>query len=281
MTGDRLASDGGVAAYYADIDAEWHRLVKDTYHRIEFDVVHRAVCARVPVGGHLLELGSGPGQRALRFAAQGYRMTLNDVSEGSLHRAADEFVRAGLSARLAAVHCGSALELRVDEPLFDAVLAFGPLYHLLEADADRDCLARAAAAIRPGGYLFAIFLTRLSVPKDLIRLGLVEEASRVLQSDYLRTGVYQVSSLAAGRYMPSARTHTLQEAKALLVRVGLELESVQSCEGLAAFLGPEINERYSDRPSLERLVDVLELAIADPSVIEAGDHFLAIARRPL
>ena len=49
---------------------------------------------------------------------------------------------------------------RFDDAGFDAVLLMGPLYHLLEEQERLSALAEVERVVRPGGLVFAAFVTR-------------------------------------------------------------------------------------------------------------------------
>lgn len=101
---------------------------------------------QVPAGGTLLELGSGPGWDADFLEEQGLRVRRTDGTQSfcDLQRAR------GRACDL--------LDVTVDGfttpawPAYDGVLALFVLQHV-EREATYDVLARAGAALRPGGAL--------------------------------------------------------------------------------------------------------------------------------
>jgi SAM-dependent methyltransferase len=267
-----------VHRYYNDVQKEWDRLVQDPYHQIEFEIVHRIVTRRLAPGSRIIDVGSGPGRRALRLASDGHRLALTDISQRSLDRAVAEFNDNRLAGQLLSATREDARRLELPRGYYDAALVFGPAYHLLDEQDVRQCLERAAAGVSAGGHVFIIFLTRISVLKDLLKLGLLDDLRAVSAGSYPADGVYVASEAAANAYMPSARTFTLTEATALAQATGLEVLGAHSCEGVAAFLKPYVNALVPARTELGPLVDSLLPACGRPDVIEAGDHFLLTCR---
>lgn len=64
------------------------------------------------------------------------------------------------SSRLASLRVGDARNLEHADETADAVLLFGPLYHLTERADRMRALAEARRVLRPGGVLFAYAISR-------------------------------------------------------------------------------------------------------------------------
>ena len=175
----------------------------------------------------------------------------------------------------------SAASLAAAPGSYDAALLFGPLYHLTDDVDARVCVAHAAAALRPGGHLLAIFLTRISVIRDLIKRGRFSEIQTLLETGYLSHGRYSpMSAESHGDYMPPTRTYHLAEAHDLLTAAGLEITAVHSLEGAAAWMRPYVDQTATDPGAFRELSAVVRATASLPELIEAGDHFVLTARRP-
>ncbi|MFG2425230.1 methyltransferase domain-containing protein [Streptomyces sp. NPDC048448] len=276
-TGSDLAR---VAAFYdADPAREWQRTRSSPYHRLEAEVIHRQVLAALPPAGRILDIGSGPGVHALALARRGHTVALSDLSAASLAVARDRFREAGLEGQLLGTWHSPA-QLLAPPGHFDAVLLFGPLYHLLD-DADAaETVRRAAAALAPGGRLYAIFLTRTSVLRDLLKRGRFTDMTALTDSGYLGHGRYQPpAGVPDTDYMPPTRTHSLREAEDLLRGAGLEITDRYSLEGVAAWMRPYVDQAAADRAAFTQLSDAVLATTGLPELVEAGDHFLLTATR--
>ena len=109
-----------------------------------------------PPPARLLDVGGGPGTYAAALARRGYRVHLVDpvpLHVQQARRAAGGDAGAGFTAEL-----GDARELSQPDESQDAVVLFGPLYHLTEAAERRRALAEARRVLRPGGRLMGWLL---------------------------------------------------------------------------------------------------------------------------
>src|SRR5206468_8904059 len=102
----------------------------------------------------LLDVGGGPGTHAAPLARRGYRVHLVDpvpLHVGQARQAAGADPAAGFTAAL-----GDARALPTPDESQDAVMLFGPLYHLTEAAHRQQALGEAWRVLRPGGRLLAM-----------------------------------------------------------------------------------------------------------------------------
>lgn len=103
-----------------------------------------AVAAAMPEGGHLFDLGCGPGWGGGWFSARGYRVSALDASPGL---AAEARARFGLDVAV------GGFETLEAEAEYDAVWASFSLLHAPRAEMAAH-LARIHRALKPGGTLY-------------------------------------------------------------------------------------------------------------------------------
>jgi len=108
----------------------------------------------------VLDVGGGPGTDAVPLARRGYRVHLVDPVPLHVDQAR-QASGAGPAARFTAA-LGDARELAEPDASQDAVLLFGPLYHLTEAGQRRQALAQARRVLAPGGRLLAMAVSRFA-----------------------------------------------------------------------------------------------------------------------
>ena len=108
----------------------------------------------------LLDVGGGPGTYAAPLARRGYRVHLVDPVPLHVEQARQAAGRDRASGFTAAE--GDARELAERAESQDAVLLFGPLYHLTEAAHRRQALSEAQRVLRPGGRLLAMAVSRFA-----------------------------------------------------------------------------------------------------------------------
>ena len=151
------------AFYDQDPQYEWERMRR---HRTEFAVTFRALADYLPPPpAKILDIGGGPGRYALELAQQGYDVTLLDLSQKNLDFAQDKAKEMAITLT-AFVH-GDATQLpQLPYEQYDAILMFGPLYHLTAVSARNKAIAEAIRVLRPNGLLFVSFITRMAPIRD-------------------------------------------------------------------------------------------------------------------
>ena len=73
--------------YDKDADNEWNRLVRDPYHKLEWDTTQIFLKKHLPKKGLILDAGAGPGRYTIDLAKKGYDVVLLDFSKGNVELA--------------------------------------------------------------------------------------------------------------------------------------------------------------------------------------------------
>ena len=101
----------------------------------------------------VLDVGGGAGAYACWLAAAGYEVHLRDISPVLVDKAVAASLRQP-EAPLASAAVGDARSLSWENNSVDAVLLFGPLYHLTTQEDRLRAVSEAHRVLKPGG-LFA------------------------------------------------------------------------------------------------------------------------------
>lgn len=261
------------AHYDRDPQREWERLER---HRTEFAVTCLVLDEYLPEPpGQILDVGSGPGRYALYLTQKGYRVVLLDLSQRSLDLALEKATEQGLYLPPPIQGDATALPDEFTEQ-FDAVLLLGPLYHLLGEEERLSALREAFRVLRPGGYVFAAFITRFAPLRDVaIRspLWILENPDRFRQ--LLQDG--QNPAHEANAFPDSYFIHP-DEIIPLMEHGGFETRALQGCEGILG--GHEEAVNALDGEAWVAWVALNYRLGREPSLFGASDHLLYVGVRP-
>jgi SAM-dependent methyltransferase len=223
----------------------------------------------------IVDVGGGTGIYALPLAALGHRVHLTDPVPLHVERA-----RASSSASptpLEDITLGDARRLPAPDGAFDAVLLFGPLYHLT-ARADRvRAIAEAKRVLAPGGVLLAAYISRFASACDGIQEGALRdpEFAAIVEGD-LTTGVHE-NSTGRPEWFTTAYFHRPEEVQPEIEEAGLQFEALLAVEG-PGWMNQALDSWLDDHEACERLLAVLRRVEAEPSLLGASAHLIAVAR---
>ena len=257
-------------------EREWARMDR---HRTEFYVTLRALREHLPPPpARVLDCGGGPGRYAVELARWGYDVTLFDLSAGNLALAREKAAEAGVT--LTGFEQGTALDLsRFADHSFDAVLLMGPLYHLFEEAERRRALAEARRVLKPGGPLFAAFISRYAAHRDA--------AFRYPTEPVDRPGLYE--RIEADGVLPPATIrrpdlHRLfcpagGSCAAFAGKPGLRSRPCWALKAWSASSKTRRSTRLTG-PAWDWWAEANWRAASDPSLHGAVEHLLVVARNP-
>ncbi len=229
-----------------------------------------SVRTQMPAGGHLLDLGCGPGVDAVQLARDGFRVTAIDWSPGMAAEAARRAEAAAVSAQVRIEPLGIHELSRLAPATFDGAYSnFGPL----NCVPDLERAARAIAArLEPGAPLVASVIGRvcpweigLYAARGDWRRVAVRFARRATPVP-LNGGAVWTQYFTPGRFA------------AACARAGFVTMSVRAL-GLCA-PPPYLGAFASRHPRLVRRLEWLDDHLGGlPPFRWWGDHFLIVLRR--
>ncbi len=138
----------------------------------------------------ILDVGGAAGAYAFPLAEKGYVVDLFDPVPLHIEQAKR---RAAIDQRKPRnFQVGDARAIPCDDRAADAVLFFGPLYHLTDCKERVKAIREARRVLRSGGVLLAVAISRFASALDGIGRGLIRDPDfvRIVEQD-LKTGQHR------------------------------------------------------------------------------------------
>jgi len=258
---------------YYEHHSEWDRLAEGR-GRLEFLRTTEIVLRNLPAPPAVIaDIGGGPGRYTLWLAERGYQVEHRDL----VPRHVQELSQKARNLPAVRTAVADARDLDLADGAVDAVLLFGPLYHL-SGRADRlRALAEANRIVRPGRPVFAAAVSRWA-PRILAELQarlytripeLDEEIARAE-----RTG--ELPRLTRSSWF--GYCHRPRQLRAELTAAGLAVADLVSVDA-PALLMADITERMNDPVDRAVVLDAARALERVPEMLGIGPHLLATAVR--
>jgi ubiquinone/menaquinone biosynthesis C-methylase UbiE len=259
--------------YNLNVSMEWERLTLPLC-AIEFASTLRLIERYFPSGGHVGDIGSGPGRYALELRKWGYSVTLIEPAENELAFARTQFEQAQLQAEnfIVADACDLAA---LDAALFDAVLMLGPLIHLIERSDRAKALAELKRVLKPGGVAIVSYLNSWG----LIRTGVTDFPHRYRDKNFLQAMLGEMAFPEPLSGFTICHWSTPPAVHQELSEAGLKVVSYASAEGVAGGMGPLIEKlAASDPVAYSHLLEFAAETCELPQFRDSGDHLLFVVQ---
>ncbi len=224
----------------------------------------------------LLDAGGGPGAYAAALARRGYRVHLVDPVPLHVEQARQAAGSDPAAVFTAAV--GDARELSEPAESQDAVVLFGPLYHMTEAAHRQQALAEARRVLRPGGRLLAMAICRFASLLDGLYEGWLDDPDfRPIVDRDLLDGQHRNPD-PAGRpeFFTTAYFHTPDGLAGEIERAGFTGVTIYGVEGP----GWPLCSEWADPQRREHILFAARSVETQPSLIGFSDHLIAAVTKP-
>jgi SAM-dependent methyltransferase len=274
------ASIARIRQYYdATIAHETQRLEQNAYRRLEHDMTLRTIVRHVPGSARILDVGGGPGTYLEPLARRGFDPWLCDLSDANVVVARERATALGLSDVAQRVRQSDATNLaHYTRATFDAALALGPFYHLLDNKARRRALSEIVRVVKPGGTIVLAILPRLHPLRYLLREA-TAEAFKVLDAldwdTLLATGRFENEEFFTDAYLTD-----LPQFRAMLRRARCRVVDMLSAESFCAFMDVPLCEWATTAEKYAKLLDLVDKTARYPEQIASAEHVLMVVRTP-
>src|SRR5690606_33987768 len=161
-----------IVDYYREQIEERERLLRGS-GLIEFERTREIVRHYLPSGPlRILDVGGAAGVHSVWLAEDGHDVHLIDPMPFHIEQASEAAAALDNPFSYAT---GDARALEEPDGSADAVLLFGPLYHLIERDDRIRALSEARRVLRPGGLSFAAAISRFASLFDGLARGMLAD----------------------------------------------------------------------------------------------------------
>lgn len=261
--------------YTKDIVHEWKRLVKDAYHRLEFETTLHYLNKYLPENGLILDAGGGPGRYTITLAKQGYQMVLLDLTPANLIFAERKIRHLRLKRQVKELAEGSLVDLsRYADSSFDAVLCLGgPLSHVLNQTDREQAATELIRVAKPGAPIFVSVIGRLA----LLICELVYFPDEIELP--LFTRIRDEGDYAGGYGFTTCHFFLPEELPALFREMPVDQLELVGLEGLSSNHHRALN-KLARQPALwKKWLETHLLTCSHPAVVGMSEHILYIGQK--
>lgn len=230
--------------------------------RVEFLTTTRYIERYLKPGSRILDIGAGAGEYSLYFARKGYKVCALELADNNI-KAFRKKIRPEDEIELLQ---GNAVDLgRYGDGSFDAVLLFGPLYHLHKEEDKLRCIAEAKRVCKPGGKLFFAFISH-----DMV---ILTEFSYC--PSFFVDGDYDKETLRLDDF-PFV-FHTVDECRGLLRDGGVRILHEVAADGVSELMADQINAM--DDESYAQYLRYHEYICEKPELLGMTNHLLFVGEK--
>jgi SAM-dependent methyltransferase len=228
-----------------------------------------------PAPARILDVGGGEGVHATWLAADGYDVDLVDAVPVHVDEARRNAARA--PRPFTASH-GDARALDASDATYDAVLVFGPCYHLIARDERVRALGEARRVVRPGGVVFVAAISRFASLLDgLAREFLFDPEFRAIVERDLAEGQHRNPN-DRPHWFTTAFFHHPDELREEAVDAGLAVRELVGVEGMPGW-HEALAARWANPADREVILEAARATESEPSLAGLSAHMLLVAER--
>lgn len=262
--------------YSENVLREWKRLVKDPFHRLEFNTTMRFLRKYLPKKGLILDAGGGPGRYTIELAKRGYNVVLLDFTPDNLELAKKKIKKEKVQEKVKDIVEGSITNLSgFKDKTFDAVLCLGgPLSHVHPEKQRNKAVSELVRVAKKNAPIFISVMGKLGTITRFHRWIHEVKDTTHFRRFCLKGDDYQWHGGKA-----YAHFFELEELKSSFKNKVKFLESV-GLEGLSTPCQEEVNKMAKKEPlAWKNWVDMHNKLCTNPMVAEFSLHFMIIGRK--
>ena len=260
-----------ILRYYEHF-AEWQRL-EAAEGRLEFELSMRHLESQLEPGSRILDLGGGPGRYTIALAEKGHQVFLAELSPVLVDIAKQRIASSGFQDQVLGIEVMSALDLGAfDNESFDAIVCFGPFYHLTKKDEQIQSATEIHRILKTDGQLFTAYIPRWTGLSNMISRA-ASTSGQVTVASFSRTLETGVFENPSDRGFQEAYFFTTDVITGLFESVGFTTVDTVAVQGLGAGKEEDLYKiRDKDRELFETILAAIQENARDKAVLEFGGH---------
>ena len=230
-----------------------------------------------PTPARIFDIGGGPGGHGCWLARIGYEVHLVDLVPLHVEQAKAASARQP-ETPLARTEVEDACALSASDGTADAVLLFGPLYHLTDRRDRLRALTEAHRVLRRGGVILAVGISRFASALDGVRAGFLKDPAfaEIVDGD-LKDG-HHLNPTNNPEYFMDTFFHHPNELKEELAEAGFSVEGVHGVEG-PSWLVPDFDDWWQDLDLRNRMLQIARTLETEPALLGVSAHLVAVGSK--
>lgn len=261
--------------YTGQVRNEWRRLVKDAYHRLEFETTMHFLEKYLPSNGLVLDAGCGPGRYSIELAKRGYQVVMLDLTPANLEFARRQVRRAKVKDNIKGIIEGSIVDLtQFPDNTFDAVTCLGgPLSHVLDGQNRDRAICELVRVAKQGAPLFVSVMSRISLL--VMELTMFQHEIEMPHFKEIRdTGDYE------GEYgFTTCHFFLPEELRTAFSDKGVRVLELAGLEGLGSNHRKMVNKLAKNEVRWKNWMETHFQLCMHPSVVGMSEHMLVVSRK--
>jgi len=267
-------SKRSIEQYYAEYPE--HDRLRSPRGQLEFERTKSIVQRLLPTPPAIVaDVGGGTGPYSFWLASLGYETHLIEPSLRLVEICKDRMQATPSEANPRTAEVGDARSLWFEDAFCDAVLMFGPLYHLTEREDRIRALRESWRVLKSGGYAFAATITRVASFIDALCHDLFGDPTflSIVEAD-METGQHR-NPTEEILYFTDAYFHRREEIRAEMEAAGFEVVAQLPIEGLG-ILARDFDSLWGDPRKRSSLLELLARAEGIEEVHDASTHYMSV-----
>jgi ubiquinone/menaquinone biosynthesis C-methylase UbiE len=228
-----------------------------------------------PAPARVIDVGGAAGAYSEWLTELGYDVHLIDATPRLVAKARER--NATLHTPIASIAHGDARSLPEPDESAAAVMIMGPLYHLPSSSDRLTALREAYRVVASQGTVVAAGISRYASALDGLARKVLDPAFLRIRDQDLIDGQHR-NPTDTLNYFTTAYFHRPEDLCAELEEAGFSEVGVKGVEGVA-WMFADFESRWADDALRHDILNIARALEAEPSIVGASAHLLAIGRK--